>query len=220
MMNPLLGTAVEIELSGGSLPISGLLIEIGPDIVVVRSRGRYYYIPLVHIQQLHRADDDFTEDDPSVELPFEPQSEPISYRKVLLNAKGMFAELYIAGKHSIHGYVTSVMNDYFIFYSPVYHSVVVSLDHLKYLVPYHPTVTPYDLTHEQFPLKPSPISLSRTFEQQVRKLIGEFVVLDLGDQPNKIGVLKGLDNAMLEIVNAAGKTVHIHFKHIKTIHLP
>lgn len=219
MKTTLRGAVVEVELSGRTLPVRGVLIETGPDILVLRSDSRYYYIPLVHVQQLRKSDELY-EDNPAAEQPFEPHSDPISYRKVLLNAKGMFAELYIAGRQSIHGYVTSVMNDYFVFYSPVYHSVVISLDHLKYLVPYHPAVTPYDLTHEQFPLKPSPVSLSRTFEQQVRKLLGEFVVLDLGDHPNKIGVLKGLDDGMLELVNAAGKSIFIHFKHVKTIHLP
>lgn len=219
MNHPLAGKPVEAELSGRVVPVRGILIETGPDILVIRSESRYYYVPLVHVQQLRPAEPDF-EDNAAVELPFEAQSEPISYRKVLLNAKGMFSELFITGSQSIHGYVTSVMNDYFVFYSPVYHSVVISLDHLKYLVPYHPHSTPYGLTPEQFPLKPSPVSLSRTFEQQVRKLIGEFVILDLGEHPNKIGVLKGLDNAMLAIASASGQTVYIHFNHVKTIHLP
>jgi len=208
MSHPLMGKPVEVELSGKMLPVNGLLIEKGPDILVIRSESRYYYVPLLHVQQLRPGGSEESEYAP-FEPPFEPQSEPISYRKVLLNAKGMFSEVYISGSQSIHGYVTSVMNDYFVFYSPVYHSIVISLDHLKYLVPYPPHSTPYGLTPEQFPLKPSPVSLSRTFEQQVRKLIGEFVVLDLGEHPHKIGVLKGLDDGMLAIANASGQTVYI-----------
>lgn len=219
MSHPLMGKPVDVELSGRAAPVHGMLIDTGPDILVIRSESRYYYVPLVHVQRLRPGESEETDDAPG-EPPFEPQSEPISYRKVLLNAKGMFSELFITGSQSIHGYVTSVMNDYFVFCSPVYHSVVISLDHLKYLVPYPPHSTPYGMSPAQFPLKPSPVSLSRTFEQQVRKLIGEFVVLDLGEHPHKIGVLKGLDDGMLAIANASGQTTYIHFNHVKTIHLP
>jgi hypothetical protein len=137
-----------------------------------------------------------------------------------MNAKGMFSEIYISGNQSIHGYLTTVMNDFFVFYSPVYHTVIVSLHHLKYLVPYNPNVTPYTLTSEQFPLKPSPITLARTFDQQLRKLIGEFVVLDLGENPNKIGVLKNVDQSIIELATASGASVLLHFDHVKTVHLP
>lgn len=219
MSHPLTGKPVEVELSGRVLPLRGLLIETGPDILVILSESRYYYVPILHVQQLRPGEWDEMEYARG-EPPFEPQSEPISYRKVLLNAKGIFSEVFISGRQTIHGYVTSVMNDYFVFYSPVHHSIVISLDHLKYLVPYPPHSTPYGLTPEQFPLKPSPVSLSRTFEQQVRKLIGEFVVLDLGEHPHKIGVLKGLEDGMLAIANASGQTTYIHFNHVKTIHLP
>ncbi|HUC91707.1 MAG TPA: DUF2642 domain-containing protein [Paenibacillus sp.] len=217
--HPLLDKPVEVEVAGKGVPLRGKMIDLGQDIIVIRGASHFYYIPLVHVKQLRPASqEESTEAVP--EMPYEPQSDPISYRKVLFNAKGMFSELYIAGSQSIHGYVTSVMNDYFTFYSPVYHTVIVSLSHLKYLSPYHPDVTPYTLPPEQFPLKPSPISLARTFDQQIRKLIGEFVVLDLGDHPNKTGILKQMEDGMIELANAAGQPVYIHFDHVKTVHVP
>ncbi len=217
--HPLLDQQVDLEVSGKALPITGKLVEVGQDIVVLHNGKQFYYVPLIHVQQLRKS---FNEPSGSEmpEMPFEPFNEPISYRKTLMNAKGMFSEIYISGNQSIHGYLTTVMNDFFVFYSPVYHTVIVSLHHLKYLVPYNPNVTPYTLTSEQFPLKPSPITLARTLDQQLRKLIGEFIVLDLGENPNKIGVLKNVDQSIIELATASGASVLLHFDHVKTVHIP
>ncbi|MCQ6559630.1 DUF2642 domain-containing protein [Paenibacillus mendelii] len=217
--HPLLDQYVELDISGKTMPIRGKMIDLGQDILVLHNGLQFLYVPLIHLQQLRLAKQE-GEDLVIPEIPFEQQSEPISYRKILMNAKGMFSELYITGNQTIHGYLTSVMNDFFVFYSPVYHSVMVSLQHLKYLIPYNPNVTPYTLTPAQFPLKPSPITLARTFDQQLRKLIGEFVILDLGENPNKIGVLKGIDQNMIELSTAGGNSVFLHFDHVKTVHLP
>lgn len=217
--HPLLNRYVELDISGKSAAIRGKLIDMGQDILVLHNGTQFLYVPLIHLQQLRLSERESQE----MEIPdivLEPQNEAISYRKVLMNAKGMFSELYITGHQSIHGYLTSVMNDFFVFYSPVYHSVIVSLEHLKYLIPYNPNVTPYTLTPEQFPLKPSPITLARTFDQQLRKLVGEFVILDLGENPNKIGVLKGIEQNMIELSTAGGDPVFLHFDHVKTVHLP
>ncbi|HTG68988.1 MAG TPA: hypothetical protein VL921_06980 [Candidatus Udaeobacter sp.] len=218
--HPLLDRQVELEISGKTAPIRGKLIEFGQDILVLHNGTQFLYIPLIHLQQLRistREEEDKVE---IPEMPFEPYNEPISYRKMLMNAKGMFSEIYITGNQSIHGYLTTVMNDFFVFYSPVYHTIIVSLNHMKYLIPYNPNVTPYTLTPEQFPLKPSPITLARTLDQQLRKLIGEFVVLDLGEKSNKIGVLKSVDQSMIELATASGNAVFLHFDHVKTVHIP
>ncbi|WP_138752560.1 DUF2642 domain-containing protein [Paenibacillus sinopodophylli] len=218
--HPLLDRQVELEISGKVAPIRGKLIEFGQDILVLHNGTQFLYIPLIHLQQLRLSTRDNEESYEVPETPFEPYNEPVSYRKTLMNAKGMFSEIYITGNQSIHGYLTTVMNDFFVFYSPVYHTVIVSLHHMKYLIPYTPNVTPYTLTPEQFPLKPSPLTLARTLDQQLRKLIGEFVVLDLGENSNKIGVLKNVDQNMIELANASGNAVFLHFDHVKTVHIP
>ncbi|MUT65899.1 DUF2642 domain-containing protein [Paenibacillus sp. NEAU-GSW1] len=217
--HPLLDRQVELEISGKVTPLRGRLIECGQDILVLHNGVQFLYVPLIHLQQLRVSTQETTSFE-IPEMPFEPFNDPISYRKILMNAKGMFSEIYITGNQSIHGYVTTVMNDFFVFYSPVYHTVIISLHHLKYLIPYNPNLTPYTLTSEQFPLKPSPITLARTFDQQLRKLIGEFVVLDLGENPNKTGVLKNVDQSMIELATASGNAVYLHFDHVKTVHVP
>ncbi|WP_028611959.1 hypothetical protein [Paenibacillus harenae] len=217
--HPLLDQQVELEISGKASLIRGKLIEFGQDILVLHNGTRFLYVPLIHLQQLRLSLKEQEKYDVP-EMPFEPYIDPISYRKILMNAKGMFSEIYITGNQSIHGYLTAVMNDFFVFYSPVYHTMIISLQHLKYLIPYNPNVTPYTLTPEQFPLKPTSLTLARTFDQQLRKLIGEFVVLDLGENPNKTGVLKNVDQSMIEIATASGNAVFLHFDHVKTVHVP
>lgn len=216
---PLLGHNVELVISGKPELIRGKVVELGQDILALYTGTQFMYIPLIHLEQMRVVQMD-NEHASIPDLPFEPYNEPISYRKILMNSKGMFSEIYITGSGSIHGYVTTVMNDFFVFYTPVYHTVIVSLQHLKYLIPYEPHVTPYSLTPAQFPLKPSPLTLARTFDQQLRKLIGEFVVLDLGDNPNKTGVLKNIEQSMIELATANGDAMFLHFDHVKSIHLP
>lgn len=217
--HPFLDSQVELVISGRS-GIRGKLIDFGPDILVLYSGTQFFYVPLIHLQQMRIVNDEDQSYSSTPELPFEPYNDSISFRKILLNSKGMFSEIYITGNQSIHGYVTAVMNDFFVFYSPVYHSVMISMRHLKYLVPYNANVTPYSLSSEQFPLKPTSLTLARTFDQQLRKHIGQFVVLDLGENPRKTGVLKNVDLNLLEIADASGSSVFIHFDHVKTIHLP
>ncbi|GMK41089.1 hypothetical protein PCCS19_41450 [Paenibacillus sp. CCS19] len=221
--HPLMNSLIDLDISGKPATLRGKLVDMGQDILVVHNGQQFVYVPIIHLQQMRPAN--LQDSNNAIvfevpETPFEQANDPISYRKTLMNAKGMFSELYITGNQSIHGYLTSVMNDFFVFYSPVYHSVIVSLTHLKYLIPYSPNVTPYTLTPEQFPLKPSPLTLARTFDQQLRKLVGEFVILDLGENPNKIGVLKNVDQNMVELATAGGSSVYLHLDHVKTIHLP
>lgn len=220
-VHPLLGRHIELSISGKPEPIRGKLIENGQDIIVLHNGSQFLYVPIIHITALSLS---FREPEPSgeanLEMPFEPYNEPISYRKMLINSKGMFSEIYITGSQSIHGYVTTVMNDFFVFYSPVYHTVIISLQHLKYLIPYSPNITPYTLTATQFPLRPSPLTLARTFDQQLRKLVGEFIVLNLGEDPYKTGVLKNVEQSMIELASASGSAVFIHFDQIKSVHLP
>lgn len=218
-MDMYLSQPVSVTVSGSRVPIKGTLIDLGNDILVLHNGMQFLYVPLVHLQQLSRC--------PAAEADFGPPPEPpqegtaeLSYRKVLMNAKGMFSELYITGNQSVHGYVTSIMNDFFVFYSPMYRSLFVSMRHLKTLIPYDDQTTPYSLEQEKFPVNPTSASLSRTFDQQLKKFEGEFVVLDLGVHPGKIGMLKSVTGNLIELVTADGASTFIHLDHVKTIHKP
>ncbi|XID93647.1 DUF2642 domain-containing protein [Paenibacillaceae bacterium WGS1546] len=218
-METYLNQSVSLTVSGIRVPVKGRLIDLGADILVLHNGSQFLYVPLVHIQQLTRCPPLESNFGVPAEPPLDPATE-LSYRKVLLNAKGMFTELFIAGSQTVHGYVTSIMNDFFVFYSPMFRSLYVSMRHLKILVPYDPQTTPYALEQEKFPVHPTTASLARTFEQQLKKFENEFVILDLGEHPEKIGLLKSVRNNLLELVTADGASTFIHLDHVKTIHRP
>jgi len=216
----LIGKQVELDISGKIPPIQGTLIETGSDIVIIHNGEQFLYIPFIHVQSMRLVLNPSWEISEPSESPLEQHSEELSYRKVLMNAKGIFLELFIIGNQSIFGYITGIMNDYFVFYSPVFHTLLVPLHHLKVLIPYNPNATPYSLGQDHFLLKPSNMTLARSFDQQLKKLEGKLVVLDLGGNANKIGMLKKVANNKIELVTANEESVYVHVDHIKTIHLP
>lgn len=215
MLKPWLGTQVEVMLSGCIELIQGDVIDIGNDIIVLYDNNRYIYIPIHHLQNMKAAQKNSSEPyippDPSFE------HENISYRKILMNARGLFSEVSVGDK-TLHGYVTSIMNDYFTFYSPMHRTVYVSVDHVKYIVPYPSNVTPFSLGLEHFPMQPASMPLSRTLQQQMKKLEKEIVILNLEGKPHRAGLLKRVENNLIELVQAGGSTIVVHADHIKTIH--
>lgn len=218
-LRPLLGKQVKLEISGNNVR-KGTLVDLGLDILVLYEydNRRFYYVPLEHVQHLRELSyPDETVATPS-ELPLDLTD--ISVRKTLNQAKGHFTEIYVTGNKTIHGYLTSIMNDYFVFHSPVFKTMFISLAHLKYLTPYYLHETPYTLSSQSFPVNPVQIPLSRTFEEQCKRLEGKLVVFDQGDDTNKIGLLENAKDNRVELISAKGERMYWNLKHLKTIHLP
>jgi hypothetical protein len=213
----LLGEKLKLMLSGKKV-LTGLLIDIGSDIVVLFDGKDYLYIPAVHIQDLSVLNSDEISINPPVNSSNLEHQDELSLRKILNSAKGMFSEIYISGNQAIHGYVTSIMNNYFVFYSPVYKTMLISLNHLKWLIPYMSNKRPYGLSNEQFPLNPTNISLARTLEVQVDKLAGELIVINLGESFQVIGKVVKLENNFIELITAVQEHIYINMHHVKTIH--
>ena len=218
----LCGSEVEIEISGKTY-FSGILIDVGLDILVVFNGEEYLYIPLMHLHNIRKrqikANEEVTPQ-PTGHMPLQNEKESISYRKILTNAKGQFLEIFVTGNKSIHGYITSVLNDYIVFYSPVFKTLFISMSHLKWLTPYTNQLTPYTLNNSDLPVVPSTIPLARSFEDQLKKYEGQLLVFDLGEHPNKVGLLKSVASNIIEIVNAEGTTIFWKLIHLKTVHLP
>jgi hypothetical protein len=126
----------------------------------------------------------------------------------------------VTGNKSIHGYITNVLNDYIAFYSPIFKTVFILMQHLKWVTPYSSQLTPYTLDNQSLPVVPSTIPLARSFDEQLQKYQDQLVVFDLGDHPDKIGLLKSIKNNMIELVNAKGELIIWKQYHLKTIHLP
>jgi len=212
-----LGKPVIIELSGDKVH-SGILIDSGPDIIVLKGKNHFFYIPLIHIQFIKPKPMD------QEQINYSPSSnhlqidENISYRKILTNAKGMFVEIFVTGNQSLHGYITSILTNYFVFNSPIYKTLYIPLQHLKWLIPFQENQTPYSL--KSYQIYSSDIPLLRTFEELLKKLEGRIVVFDLGLHPNKTGLLKKVENNFVELITGNENSIHCNIQHIKTIHCP
>lgn len=218
-LKTLLGKQVRVEVSGGTI-VQGVLVDVGADIVVIYTGKEYLYIPHLHIHHIKLHIDPANQiSSPFPEIPLQEETN-ISYRKTLVNAKGRFVEIYVIGNKTIHGYITSVLNDYFVFYSPVYKTMFISLQHLKWLIPYQKSITPYTLGNDLLPVQPTTLALQRSLEEQLKKTEGQLVIFDIGDHPMKIGLLKQVQNNMVELVTANGESVYWKIHHLKMVHFP
>lgn len=217
----LIGKKIEVELSGGNFH-KGFLLDSGLDIIVLydSKNHRFIYIPFIHVQRLKETEleeEDLT-NTPPAEKPIE--TEAISFRKALTVAKGLFLNVYVTGNKSIHGYLTSIMNDYFVFHSPVYKTMCIAMHHVKWLIPYPPNTTPYSLTSENLPLMPKSTPLARSFDEQLKKFENQLVIIDGGDHPEKIGVLQKIQNNKIALITAEGERIYRNVEHVKTVQLP
>jgi hypothetical protein len=217
---PLMGRPVEVEVTG-PFYIAGLMADLGPDVTVVQSGEQFYYIPLLHIHAVqpgNSGEDSFM--DGKTELPHEAVADPISFRKMLMHAKGQFIEMNVTGRDSIHGCVTAIMNDYVEFYSPVFGTVYVLIEHIKFIVPHTGSSAPYGLKTVPYPVHPSRLDLSRTFRQQLQKSVGDVVVMDLCHNPDKIGMLRSADDQWAELIRSDGTAIKLNIRHVKSFARP
>jgi len=218
-MDNYLNQSVSIAVSGIPFPMIGRLVALGSDVLVIFDGARFLYIPLVQVELLTRCQPPQA----NTAVPPEPPLDAVmnsSYRKALLSAKGMFSEIRIAGNQTVHGYVTSIMNDFFVFHSAMVRSLYVSMRHMKLLAPYDSHTIPYSIEHVVYPAQTAAPPLARTFDQQLKKFENAFVVLDLGKRPDKVGLLKSVQNNLLELVMADGVHTYTHLDHVQTIHRP
>ena len=211
---------VDVEISGKTIR-RGTMIDLGLDLMVLYSKQQYYYIPLMHVQKV-RADQPSSSElyETAGDPPIDHMTDSLSFRKILHHAKGQFVEIYVTGNKSLHGYLTSIMNDYFVFYSPVYKCMFISMNHLKWLIPYRPDITPYSLNHQMMPFSPVHVSLTRTFVDLCKRLEGDLVMFDLGDHPDKIGLLQKVEQQTIELVNASCEKVYWNLQHLKMVNVP
>ncbi|WHX98218.1 DUF2642 domain-containing protein [Neobacillus sp. DY30] len=216
-----IGTYIKLEISGNK-HISGILIDIGSDLWVIYNGYDYLYVPTVHIQnwkipKIEEIDEIITLSEDQSPI-FNPNEE-ISLRKTLTAAKGIFTEIFVTSKQAIHGYIISIMNNYFVFYSPIYKTMFISLNHLKWLIPYTNNQRPYGLSNANLPVNPSNITFARSFEVQIEKLMGTLIVFNLGENESYMGKIMGIKNNFVEVSTAKGDPVYLNLQHIKTVHM-
>jgi hypothetical protein len=218
-LKSLISKYIAVEISGNKA-LYGQLIDVGNDLIVLHNGQDYYYIPTLHIQYCYEAPipNDLI-NDPSTPV-FQPEHEDLSLRKILTNAKGIFVEIKVTNNQTFHGYVTSILNNYFSFYTPVNKMMYISLQHLKWLIPYVNNQTPYSLSNKFLPVNPNSIPLARTLEVQLEKLNDELIIINNGERNEQIGKVKSIDSNFIELISAKGLVTSIGLRHVKTIHLP
>lgn len=211
----LVGQQVDVEIARSYI-FSGTLIDVGHDMLVLFYQQKYLYVSLLHVKNVKVSLQSNSPSDEEIDMDYRPVS--LTFRKALENATGRFVEIYVAGNKPIHGYITSVINDYFVFYSPIYKSLYISMSHVKWLSPYRIDSTP-PFPGSMFP-PVHPGTVGQTFEAQCKRFEGKMVMIDLDDQPDKIGLLQKVDNPVVEILNATGDKVYWNIQHIKTLFTP
>ncbi|MFP3423019.1 DUF2642 domain-containing protein, partial [Bacillus sp. SIMBA_161] len=80
--------------------------------------------------------------------------------------------------------------------------------------PYSDEQTPYTLNSSELPVVPANVPLVRNFEEQLKRYVGKLIILDLGDIPNKVGLLQDVSDNILELTNADGDTVFWKLNHL------
>ncbi|AYK08037.1 DUF2642 domain-containing protein [Brevibacillus laterosporus] len=217
-ISPFLNQFVEVTLPENN-NVVGQVMDQGIDILVLYEGTRYIYVPWIHVKSIKQISSDLVNTFELQESPILLNKEALSYRNILNKAKGLFLEINVTGSHSLHGYVTTILNNYLVFYSPVFKTMFISLHHVKWLIPYCRSFTPFSLSNHHLQIKASQIPLSRSFEEQMKRLEGELIILDTGDDPHKIGIVSRLENNLLELINMTGDRTNWNVQHIKTIHL-
>ncbi|MCM2532636.1 DUF2642 domain-containing protein [Neobacillus pocheonensis] len=215
-----LGKYIKLDISGKK-NLNGILIDIGSDLWVLFNGNDYLYIPIIHIQnweflKQEEIDEIIISNEPT---PIYNHNEEISLRKTLTAAKGIFTEIFVTSQQSLHGYIISIMNNYFVFYSPIYKTMFISLNHLKWLIPYTNNQRPYGLSNANLPVNPSNITFARSYEVQIEKLTGELIVFNIGENEKMFGKIQGIKNNFVELIGAKEDPVYINLQHIKTVHM-
>lgn len=215
----MVGKQVSVHLSGKNT-LNGVLIDFGQDILVIFNGKQYFYIPMMHIHliQLNTNTEDHVE--PPSNTTFLDKQGTLTYRKILNEAKSIFTEISVNGVHSFHGQITDVLDNYLTFNSPIYKNLFISIDHVKWLIPYNQNTTPYTINMENLAFPSTNMSLKSSLEEQLKTKIGDLVVLDKGTNQLKSGLLKHVQNNMASIVVANGETVYINLNHVKFLQFP
>ncbi|MFJ8264318.1 DUF2642 domain-containing protein [Rummeliibacillus sp. NPDC094406] len=207
----------KIEISGGKF-LKGSIIEISNEIVVLFNGTDYLYIPIDHIQNLKVNNDNEDQIDEPTEPPsINKDKEELTLTQVLIQAQGMYIEIFATGKLSLSGYISNIMDDFIVFQSPIYKSQYIAIKHLKWLIPYSSNKRPYELAEKTFDILPYNGPLSNTLESQVEKMKNKLVVINNGEETHYIGKLNNVVGKIVEIKTARSTSAYINMDHFKTI---
>jgi hypothetical protein len=221
MIQSLVKEVVQLEISGKKL-INGTLIDLGSDVLVLFNGTDFVYIPTNHIQCLRSNLTDDIEIKAPTEFPSiimeDDDKGDLSIIKVLTQAQAEFVKIYVTGSQPLHGIITSIKDNYFVFHSPIYKKMYIALNHLKWLIPYTKNKKPYGLDGHNFLVQSNNELLASTFEVQVKDLKNKLVIFNIGEKEKHIGKINNVEDQIVEIQTASTYPIYLNLSHIKTIH--
>ncbi|MGG3451145.1 hypothetical protein [Domibacillus aminovorans] len=219
LLKTYVGEFIHLELVGKK-EVSGVLIDFGSDVLVLRKQDEFYYIPLIHIREIRLLSkeeaDSFTQFD-AITAP--PLADKLSLIEILRAAeKGIFVELNVTAHQPVHGHITHVMNDYIVFFSPVYQTMIIPLQHIKWLIPYPASSHPYGFSQSIRQEPNAPVKLfARTLDKQIESMQGAFITCNIGDKESMSGKLIHKETNFLDLMTVKEQDVHVNVHHIKAI---
>ncbi|WP_110926987.1 hypothetical protein [Bacillus massiliglaciei] len=205
MFDDAVGKSVQVKTIGG-LQEEGVLAAWGDDLLIIRQNELDHYIPVRQVVQLILGDGG----------KFVPEAErETSFRKLLMASKGKDIEILLEKDRPLKGYITSVMTNYFVLHSIDYKTVFVPMVHVQRI-----RFSVGNDCRRMTPWFPSSngISLSRTWEDQLKKMRGRKVALDLGADPLKRGRLKEAGQSMAVLLCDNGEEVSWNTRYITCFH--
>lgn len=212
---------VKVEVLGKKL-ISGTIIELGSDMLVLFNGTNFMYIPLEHIQKIETNQNNEENiqgptEEPSIKA-LEKQQD-LTFKETLEIAIGRYVEIYVTDNQPLHGQITSVQDDYFVFYSPIYKTMYIPIAHLKWIIPYVQNESLYGINEKNKIVGSNSGVLANTFKKQIGNFIHRIVVLNIGGIKSHNGKINNIDEQIMEIQKARTDALYLNINHIKTLHL-
>jgi len=217
----LLNETVNIEVTG-KMHLQGTIIDTGSDTLVIFDGNDYKYIPVLHIQNLtFNTDSECEIEDPSESPCIDSESidGEFSLRRILMQAVNMFTEISVIGEQSLYGYISSVKDNYIVFHSPIYKTLYIMIDHLKWLIPHPDNAWVNGFNHKNFLDNPADTKLASSFEKLITDAKGKFVVVNMGESMNCIGEIQSSKEGFIEIQPARARSLYVNMHHIKTLQI-
>ena len=211
ILNNVAKDKVTVELSGNLL-IKGLIVARSHEILVIFNGTDFMYLPLDHIKRIFASNDG--EED--LNEPTDSSSKiegSLTFESILEQAKSFSVEIVVAGKESLHGSIVNIMQDYFIFHSPIYKTMYIAKQHLKWLIPYPLNMLPYGREINSL----EPTNLKPTFAAQLEAMKNKILVFNQGEKTYHIGKIHAMDGGMIELEEAKKQVSFINLAHVKTV---
>ncbi|RUL56856.1 DUF2642 domain-containing protein [Lysinibacillus antri] len=210
---------IKVDLAGKSY-FRGSLIDSSKEILVLFDGKDFIYIPMIHVENITVAQNEGENIQMPLTLPSFLEADnqkELTLDEMLTQSQGIYTEIYVANRQPIHGLIDTVMSDYFIFHSPIYKTIYISKQHLKWLIPYPEQKKPYDHSTVDLQMGSKNSRVSH-FEALIASMVNKLVIFNLGEHTHHIGKLVQIHGKMVELRTARGNTVLLNIQHIKSLH--